>query len=196
MSLMTFFTAPPTQLYKKIDSIYKNLVLNRYQSLDEFSSEFNDALQNEEIQYQSINLLRSIFDPAYKPVEETEDMEVDIDMDVKAEDSKMEEVHPQQKLEESTTNDKLERQESTSSNMEVVEQAATNDNLNNQVPIKSEMEVVEQAASNGQLDEVENSGNMEAEQAVKLDANIAEPTVNNDQIEKEAMTVVPPGSQA
>lgn len=196
MSLMTFFTAPPTQLYKKIDSIYKNLVLNRYQSLDEFSSEFNNALQNEEIQYQSINLLRSIFDPAYKPVEETEDMEVDIDMDVKAEDSKMEEVHPQQKLEESTTNDKLERQESTSSNMEVVEQAATNDNLNNQVPIKSEMEVVEQAASNGQLDEVENSGNMEVEQAVKLDANIAEPTVNNDQIEKEAMTVVPPESQA
>lgn len=196
MSLMTFFTAPPTQLYKKIDSIYKNLVLNRYQSLDEFSSEFNNALQNEEIQYQSINLLRSIFDPAYKPVEETEDMEVDIDVDVKAEDSKMEEVHPQQKLEESTTNDKLERQESTSSNMEVVEQAATNDNLNNQVPIKSEMEVVEQAASNGQLDEVENSGNMEVEQAVKLDANIAEPTVNNDQIEKEAMTVVPPESQA
>lgn len=196
MSLMTFFTAPPTQLYKKIDSIYKNLVLNRYQSLDEFSSEFNNALQNEEIQYQSINLLRSIFDPAYKPVEETEDMEVDIDMNVKAEDSKMEEVHPQQKLEESATNDKLERQESTSSNMEVVEQAATNDNLNNQVPIKSEMEVVEQAASNGQLDEVENSDNMEVEQAVKLDANIAEPTVNNDQIEKEAMTVVPPESQA
>lgn len=195
MSLMTFFTAPPTQLYKKIDSIYKNLVLNRYQSLVEFSSEFNSALQNEEIQYQSINLLRSIFDPAYKPVEETEDMEVDIDVDVKAEDSKMEEVHPQQKLEESATNDKLERQESTSSNMEVVEQAATNDNLNNQVPIKSEMEVVEQAASNGQLDEVENSDNMEVEQAVKLDANIAEPTVNNDQIEKEAMTVVPSESQ-
>jgi hypothetical protein len=76
---MKFSAEPATPVHY----VYKNLVLNRYQNLDEFSSGLKDALNNEEIQHHAISLLCSVFDSSYNTlVEQHEDMEVDVELQV------------------------------------------------------------------------------------------------------------------
>jgi hypothetical protein len=82
-TLMKFSAEPATPVHAKLEYVYKNLVLNRYQNLDEFSSGLKDALNNEEIQHHALSLLCSVFDSSYNPlVEQHEDMEVDLELQV------------------------------------------------------------------------------------------------------------------
>lgn len=66
-TLLKFRVDPEAELHTKLDEIYKNLLLKRYTHIDTFCLDLNNALKNDEIRHEAVNLLIQVFKPETTP---------------------------------------------------------------------------------------------------------------------------------